>query len=66
MEIQRAIGVLQEQGRWMASEISEIKGDVKLLLERDNQQKGKIAGISAVVTLIVAGLFQIFLEFIKH
>lgn len=53
---QKQIGILVEQGRWLAKEISELKADVKMLVA----WRWKLYGTTAIISMACAGLIEIF------
>jgi len=62
MDDQKQMGILIEQGRWMAKEIGELKSDVKQLLS----WRWKIYGANVVISAIVGGGFAVFIEIIRR
>lgn len=56
-DINREVGELKMQARYMTQELAEIKKDVKLLVSRDSFQRGKMFVWSAIAAF--AGLVTI-------
>lgn len=66
MDAQREIGILIEQGRWLAKEIGEMKKDIRdikhahlSLLTEHWRLYAKVLGLSMVTSLITAGIIEI-------
>ena len=66
MDAQREIGILIEQGRWLAKEIGEMKKDIRdikhahlSLLPEHWRLYAKVLGLSMVTSLITAGIIEI-------
>lgn len=63
MEDQKQLGVLVEQGRWMAKELTELKADVKMLVA----WRWKLYGTNAVISIVCSGVFALLVAVIeKH
>jgi len=61
MDDQKQLGMLVEQGRWLAKEISELKQDVKQLIA----WRWKLYGTNVVISIISSGLFALALALIE-
>lgn len=59
---QKQIGILIEQGRWLAREMTEVKLDVKEIKESHLAFKWKIVGASSVIGFIASLL----VDFMRH
>jgi hypothetical protein len=66
VDAQREIGILIEQGRWLAKEIGEMKKDIRdikhahlSLLTEHWRLYAKVLGLSMVTSLITAGIIEI-------
>lgn len=59
MDDKEKLGMLVEQGRWLAQEISEIKVDVKEIKESHLSVKWKIVGASSVICFLASLLVEL-------
>lgn len=63
---ERAIGVLEEQGRWLASEFKKMDTKLDALIDSHNYLKWKVHAVTAGIAVVTAGLFEMILAFIRH
>lgn len=54
----KQIGILIEQGRWLAKELAEVKSDVKDIKAMKWKITGGLIAISFITTTIVAAIFR--------
>lgn len=66
MDMKQEIGVLQEQGRWLASKAEKMDAKLDELLLSHNFLKWKVTAITAGVSVITAGLFELCLALVRH
>lgn len=57
MDLERAVGTLEEQGRWLAAKIDKMDAKLDDLLTL----KWKIYGAAAVIAFLSSAAFQLFL-----
>lgn len=62
MELERAIGRLEEGLSRMKDDVSDIKADMRTLLT----WRWKIYGATAVVSLLASVLFELFMSLVVH
>lgn len=56
MKLAERVAALEANVQHTRNDVSEIKADVKLLLESKWKRDGKVAGVAAVISAIVAGI----------